>query len=94
LQQTSGLHDYASKLWGGLVRDFYYPRWNLFTSLLSSSLTHGTTFDYDSFVTQVQTLEYSWSTANNTYPNVPSGNAVTLAAQMLAKYQNYVVLDA
>jgi alpha-N-acetylglucosaminidase len=28
------LHDYASKLWSGLVRDFYARRWGLFFVLL------------------------------------------------------------
>ena len=28
------LHDYAAKLWSGMVRDFYAPRWKLFFSLL------------------------------------------------------------
>ncbi|HTX99990.1 MAG TPA: alpha-N-acetylglucosaminidase [Bacteroidota bacterium] len=28
------LHDYAAKLWGGMVRDFYAGRWRLFFSLL------------------------------------------------------------
>jgi alpha-N-acetylglucosaminidase len=28
------LHEYASKVWSGLVRDYYAPRWRLFFSLL------------------------------------------------------------
>jgi len=91
---TSGLHDYAYKLWGGLVRDFYYPRWNLFVSQLGAALAHGTPFNYATFEATVEQLEYAWCVANNTYPVAPSGNAVTLAAQLLKKYAPLVGGDA
>jgi len=83
---NSALFDYAYKLWGGLVHDFYYMRWELFCIELGDALAHGRVFDYSAFVAQVQDLEYKWSLANNTYPEVPEGNAVQLAAQMLARY--------
>lgn len=87
--QASGLKDYAYKLWGGLVKDFYYARWNLFVSLLSSSLTQHTAFNYDDFVTQVENVEYNWCLGNNSYPTSPSGDAVTIAASMLQTYKVY-----
>lgn len=32
------LHEYAGKLWSGMVRDFYAPRWKLFFSLLGQGV--------------------------------------------------------
>ncbi len=35
------LHDYAAKLWSGMVRDFYAGRWKLFFSLLRQGVPAG-----------------------------------------------------
>jgi alpha-N-acetylglucosaminidase len=35
------LHDYAAKLWSGMVRDFYAGRWRLFFSLLRQGVPAG-----------------------------------------------------
>ncbi|RDW92153.1 glycoside hydrolase family 89 protein [Coleophoma crateriformis] len=33
---TGQIDDYASKSWGGLVKDYYVPRWNIFISYLET----------------------------------------------------------
>lgn len=36
--QDSDLHDYAHREWGGLLADFYLPRWEMFISKLTAEL--------------------------------------------------------
>jgi len=88
--QTSVLRDYAYKLWAGLVRDFYYMRWRLFVAELGDALANRTPFDYAVFEAKVEVAEYAWCLENKTYTATPLGDAVGLAAQMLAKYKPLV----
>jgi len=84
--KTSSLHDYAYKLWSGLVTDFYFPRWQLFVSQLQQALTSKGTFDYEKFTSDVEDLEYAWNLASNVYPTSPKGDAVVIAQQIYTKY--------
>lgn len=36
--QDSDLHDYAHREWGGLIEDFYLPRWEYFIASLTKEL--------------------------------------------------------
>lgn len=68
------------------MKDFYYPRWNLFVSQLGTALSSGQSFNYDNYVTTVEQLEWSWSIANNSYSPTPVGNSIQIAQQLLEKY--------
>jgi alpha-N-acetylglucosaminidase len=86
----SQLHDYAYKLWSGLVGDFYYPRWSLFLERLDESMQFGTAFDYDAFLSDVVQLEYAWTLQNkNYYPQTPSGDTVLIAQKLWNKYSKF-----
>lgn len=42
-----GLRDYANKEWNGLLRDFYYPRWETYFKALADQMDHNSKPDYD-----------------------------------------------
>ena len=56
-QATGNLHEYSYRLWGGLVSDFYLPRWTLWFSRVEDALQNNHTFDVANFTTTVEQLE-------------------------------------
>ena len=57
------LYEYASKLWSGMVRDFYAPRWKMFFALLRSGVTAQEIQD------RLRLWEEAWG--NDTIPSQP-----------------------
>ena len=51
------LNDYANRLWSGLVRDYYLPRWELYIQWHLECLKNGTTFDSRAFDHACRELE-------------------------------------
>lgn len=78
--------DYASKQWSGLVRDYYGPRWQLFTSSVIDAISKKTPWDADAFNAQSLAFEQSWQTASGTYPISPSGDSVAIVKALRSKY--------
>ncbi|KAG0296885.1 hypothetical protein BGZ96_008240 [Linnemannia gamsii] len=56
----ASLADYASKEWGGLVKEFHYPRWQIFVDRLVSAVEKRSTLDYRAFLTASLTKEAGW----------------------------------
>lgn len=82
----SPLHDYAQKQWSGLMKDFYYPRWEAMLTQVTSDLKAGKSFDQRSFNANIATWEEQWTKQTNTYPTKPTGNPVTEAQIIYRKY--------
>ena len=55
--EAPNLNDYANRLWSGLVRDYYLPRWELFIQWHLDCLENGTTFDSRAFDRACRELE-------------------------------------
>ena len=67
---NGGLRDYANKEWNGLLRDFYYPRWELYFKALEAQMEHNSLPDYDALGTGI----YSNKTADELFSMaLPSG---------------------
>lgn len=73
------LHDYASKEWSGLLRDFYLERWNLFVRNLDSGFDEPGVRKIDSF-----DFEKRWTEQRKVYPTEPTGDPVEAAVKALA----------
>lgn len=71
---SGGLRDYSYRQWGGMLKDFYLPRWEKFFANMSAS--------NDWF-----SMEWDWA-HNNTilYPTTPTGNTSEVAREILGKY--------
>ncbi len=44
---AGGLRDYANKEWNGLLRDFYYPRWQTYFDALAAQMERNSRPDFD-----------------------------------------------
>ncbi|EGC39824.1 hypothetical protein DICPUDRAFT_26247 [Dictyostelium purpureum] len=83
----SVLHDYAFKLWGGLISDFYGPRWNLFLKTLLQSLENRIPFDANNFISNVQALEQQWVLESTIYPILPFGQGYNTSRYIQSQLQ-------
>jgi len=75
---ATDLHDYASKEWSGLLRDFYLVRWELFVRDLNRGFEEPTVGKIDYF-----DFEKRWTEQRSVYPTEPTGDAVEAAVQAL-----------
>jgi alpha-N-acetylglucosaminidase len=82
------LQDYAAKAWGGLVRDYYKPRWQLYLDTAMATLKPAAKpFDGVKFRQQLlETIEEPWSNATNAFPTAPEHDAVALSTSLCSKY--------
>ena len=75
--EQSGLHEYAYRLWGGLVGAFYLPRWTRWFDAVGAALAKGTAFDQSAFDLAVEEFEQAWcnnasDTPQDTFPTQPT----------------------
>ena len=69
-----GLRDYSYREWGGMMKDYYYPRWKAFFDNLSAP--------HDWFA-----MEWDWAhNANLSYSDQPVGKTADVAAELFSKY--------
>ncbi|KAG0247880.1 hypothetical protein BGZ95_008369, partial [Linnemannia exigua] len=54
------LADYASKHWGGLVKEFYYPRWRIFVDHLVSAVETGRVLNQTACLSESLVKETEW----------------------------------
>ncbi|MDR2907573.1 MAG: alpha-N-acetylglucosaminidase [Bacteroidales bacterium] len=77
-----GLHDYSYREWGGLMKDYYYPRWKLFFDRLKANAPTPSADDFFD-------MEWAWAMTNSaikTYPTAPQENPVVVAKEVFEKY--------
>lgn len=72
-----GLHDYSNREWAGLLRDFHYPRWQLFFEHLEQGKPQPDWFEIESAWTEKLSLQYSAQ---------PTGNPVGTAQRLFKKW--------
>jgi alpha-N-acetylglucosaminidase len=84
--RNSSLHDYAQKQWAGLMKDFYYPRWEMLIAQVKESLKSGVEFNSENFNSDVSAFEESWTKQNNNYETNPVGNPIDEARRLFKKY--------
>ncbi len=82
----SELNDYANRQWNGLVKDYYGMRWALYVDALGGALRAGKPLDQAAFLAKLAAAEQAWTNADNPYPDTPTGDAVTVARALRAKY--------
>jgi alpha-N-acetylglucosaminidase len=77
-----GLHDYSNREWGGLMRDYYYPRWAAYFEKIKSNQTPPSANNFFS-------MEWAWVTSSSSvsaYPETPHENPIDVARELFAKY--------
>lgn len=80
------LNDYANRMWGGLVKDYYAKRWNLFFNAVMKSVKKGCEFDAEAFGKELSKFEYQWTLKHTQYPTVPVEHTRTVANEIMQRY--------
>ena len=65
------LNDYANRMWGGLVKDYYAQRWNLFFEAVIQAVKKGREFDEKTFGEELSQFEHAWTECHTKYPVEP-----------------------
>ncbi|MCR4873919.1 MAG: alpha-N-acetylglucosaminidase, partial [Bacteroidales bacterium] len=65
------LNDYANRMWGGLIGDYYAKRWNLFFEAVIQAVKEGKEFDEKAFGDELSKFEHAWSECHTNYPVKP-----------------------
>jgi len=92
------LFDYSNRQWSGLISSFYLERWRKFFVWLEAQppgynddklpLTMDRPAnDANDFYRALSAWEYTWCESHEPHSAAPSGDSVTLARQLLAKWQ-------
>ncbi|KYR01341.1 alpha-N-acetylglucosaminidase [Tieghemostelium lacteum] len=77
--QDSVLHDYAYKLWSGLIGDFYYTRWMIFFKYTITCIQDSMTFNATYVDETVAFFEQTWNEDLNIYPYYPTGSSIKIS---------------
>lgn len=86
---NTNLHDYSNREWGGMIKDYYYPRWEaLFKSVKNSTSTPN-----------YFNMETAWrggatTTYTTTYPVTPQGDSYDVAQKLFNKYFGQLTLSS
>lgn len=75
--ENGGLRDYSYREWGGMLKDFYYDRWQKFFTNLDAGRSQPDWFEHD------------WNWAHNatiSYSAQPTGSTAEVAERLLNKY--------
>eukprot|EP01025_Chloroclados_australasicus_P015613 TRINITY_DN1751_c0_g3_i1.p1 TRINITY_DN1751_c0_g3~~TRINITY_DN1751_c0_g3_i1.p1 ORF type:complete len:793 (-),score=60.66 TRINITY_DN1751_c0_g3_i1:1460-3838(-) len=80
------LCDYANKMWGGLMKDFYKERWALWLDLLKDDLSRNTPYDKDMVAFLIVNFIREWVIKRNDFPTDRQGYAFQVSAKLYNKY--------
>ena len=87
---TGQILDYATKSWGGLVKGFFRPRWELFCQKVLEAVQGGrswTPADQEAFDSDVLAkVELPWQTSTEMYPSKPTRDAIEVSKALYQKY--------
>lgn len=75
--ENGGLRDYSYRMWGGMMKDFYYNRWRLFFDNRDKGTPSPDWFDHD----------WKWAhDASVQYNDTPVGETAKVAERLFTKY--------
>lgn len=83
--EKGGLRDYAYKLWSGLLRDVYYPRWSAYFDYLEEKLNGHNPSEIDFYK-----IEEAWTLKRNLYPNTSSESPIERSKIIYGRYIGYL----
>ena len=83
------LNDYANRMWGGLVKDYYAKRWNLFFDAVIQAVKDGKDFDEKTFGEELSKFEHAWTLKHTNYPVKPlkAKEKVTRGEEVLPRFE-------
>ena len=85
--QTTGLTDYASRQWAGLIGSYYKVRWQMFCKAVEDAVASGTPLDQEAFDRDVRAFELSWIEPSETAIEYSlPGDPVAVSREIIEKY--------
>lgn len=106
---TSALYDYAWREWSGLIKEYYYVRWDIFYSEVIKSMEKGKrpiVRKLDNYATRLQYRNYpigkkldafetQWIKKYSDYPAVETKDVIPTAQMLMEKWKigNYKTLE-
>ncbi len=88
------IRDYARKEWSGMINGFYLKRWEWLLREEAEALANKRPMDAEAFHQKLWQWELDWADQQETYPTVPHGDSVAVAATLWAKYGDAFKPDA
>ena len=74
-----GLRDYAHKEWNGILKDFYYKRWEAWWKMLQGVLDGGEMQEIDWYA-----MEEPWTLQHNPYKTEAEGDCIDTAREVMS----------
>ncbi|XP_041461048.1 alpha-N-acetylglucosaminidase-like [Lytechinus variegatus] len=87
---TGEILDYANKQWGGLLRTYYYRRWQLYIQYLEGCILNHQPYDQNKFNMISFTSESRWTHNRDEFPTKPVGDAVAISKGLYKKYEPFI----
>ena len=83
----STLLDYATRLWSGLVKSYYAPRWQMYIEEILSCIETGREYDQEAFFKRLTEFEKSWAALDDSIVYNEPVCPVTLSGELISKYR-------
>ena len=83
---NENINDYAAKEWSGLLQDYYYRRWALFTNMTVSTVKSSQLFNATAYNEARFKIQEQFSYETKSYPTQPSGDVVQVTKRLIEKY--------
>lgn len=77
---TGKIRDYAHKEWNGILKDFYYKRWEAYWNMLEGVFEGKPEVEIDWYG-----MEEPWTLQHNPYTTEPEGDCIDTAREILKK---------
>lgn len=81
----SSLNDYASRLWSGLVSQYYSKRWELFLNEVLAAMQEGREYSQEAFDAKCSALEDSLVLAAPPVCDAPAGEVTEICRRVLSR---------
>ena len=82
----ANINDYAAKEWSGLLQEYYYERWALFTNMTVASVKSRQLFNSTAYNEELLKIERQFSYETKSYPTQPSGDVIQMTKNLIEKY--------
>lgn len=84
--KESPLHEYSCRMWSGLIKGFYKPRWQQYVNFLEQSIENGSVADEKAFEKNIKNWEWKWVNSHEKYRSQPMGDPVRVAEMLFKMY--------
>ena len=84
--ESKTLLDYATRLWSGLVKSYYAPRWHMYIAEILSCIEEGREYDQTVFFERLTEFEKSWAASDDPIEYNEPVCPVTLSREFIYRY--------